>query len=421
MKIIEKAISSLIPYEFNNKVHWSEQINKIANSIKEFWFQQPIVIDKNNVIIVWHGRYEWAKKLWMEKVPCVVADELSEVQVKKYRILDNKLNESEYDVENLKLELDWLDDMNFWDLELSVEELFDDLFHDEKEKEIVDVWARIPKKAKCIQRWDLIQLWNHRLLCWDSTSEEDVWTLMWWECADIMFTSPPYNAWKDIERANAHYEKWKTIRASTTKYMNDVDEKNEQEYRDFLKAFTELALKCSQYVFVNIQSISWNKLSLIEYLYDMKDKYADTIIRDKWHGAPAIWNNVLNSTFEYIHIFSNKWNRAIWTIPFRWTLQNIIHIWKQHNNEYSEFHNATFPIEFAKHFIENFAKNSVLDLFWWTWTSMIVAEQLWKKSYLMELEPLYCEVIIDRFHKLKPNDEIKCLNRELDIEQIFEE
>lgn len=412
MKIIEKAISSLIPYEFNNKVHWSEQINKIANSIKEFWFQQPIVIDKNNVIIVWHGRYEWAKKLWMEKVPCVIADELSEVQVKKYRILDNKLNESEYDVENLKLELDWLDDMNFWDLELSVEELFDDLFHDEKEKEIIDVWARIPKKAKCVQRWDLFQLWNHRLLCWDSTSEEDVWTLMWWECADIMFTSPPYNIWKN---AKLSFQEW------DSKYQNDSDDKNSEEYRNFLKTFTLLALNFSQYAFVNIQSLAWNKTALIDFLYDMKDNYADTIIRDKWNSQPAMADNVMNSTFEYVHVFNHKWNRAIWTIKFRWTLQNIIHISRQQNNEYSSIHNATFPIEFAKHFIENFAKNSVLDLFWWTWTSMIVAEQLWKKSYLMELEPLYCEVIIDRFHKLKPNDEIKCLNRELDIEQIFEE
>ena len=153
MKIIEKAISSLIPYEFNNKVHWSEQINKIANSIKEFWFQQPIVIDKNNVIIVWHGRYEWAKKLWMEKVPCVVADELSEVQVKKYRILDNKLNESERDIGNLKLELDEIGDMNFWDLELSVEDLFPEpkekWWFQNQEIEPDDLWNFQHKCPKC--------------------------------------------------------------------------------------------------------------------------------------------------------------------------------------------------------------------------------------------------------------------------------
>ena len=124
MKIIEKSLNSLIPYEFNNKIHDETQINRIANSIKEFWFLQPVVIDKNNIIIVWHGRVEWAKKLWLDKVPCIQVEDLTDEQVKKYRILDNKLNESEYDLANLKLELDSLPDLNIGDLELSASILF---------------------------------------------------------------------------------------------------------------------------------------------------------------------------------------------------------------------------------------------------------------------------------------------------------
>lgn len=127
MKIIEKDINSLIPYQFNNKVHDVTQINRIANSIKEFWFTQPVVIDKNNIIVIWHWRIEWAKKLWMTKVPCVVMDDLSDVQIKKLRILDNKLNESDYDIANLRLELESLPDLNFWDLELQTSELFPEL------------------------------------------------------------------------------------------------------------------------------------------------------------------------------------------------------------------------------------------------------------------------------------------------------
>lgn len=124
MKVEEIAIEKLIPYERNNKIHDEEQINRIANSIKEFWFTQPIVIDKSNIIIIWHWRLEWAKKLWMDKVPCVRLENLSDKQVKKLRILDNKLNESEYNLANLKSELDWLWDFNFWDLEFSVDDLF---------------------------------------------------------------------------------------------------------------------------------------------------------------------------------------------------------------------------------------------------------------------------------------------------------
>lgn len=110
MKIKEVEIKSLIPYEFNNKIHDEKQINRIANSIREFGFTQPVVIDKNNIIIIGHWRVEGAKKLGMEKVPVVVMDELSENQIKRLRILDNKLNESERDIDNLKLELEALDD-----------------------------------------------------------------------------------------------------------------------------------------------------------------------------------------------------------------------------------------------------------------------------------------------------------------------
>jgi len=124
MKIEEINVEKLIPYEFNNKIHDETQINRIANSIKEFWFLQPLVVDKDNILIVGHWRLEWAKKLWLKTVPCIRAENLTDTQIKKYRILDNKLNESEYDLWNLKLELDSLPDLNIWDLELSASTLF---------------------------------------------------------------------------------------------------------------------------------------------------------------------------------------------------------------------------------------------------------------------------------------------------------
>lgn len=172
MKIIEKEINSLIPYEFNNKIHDELQINRIANSIKEFWFTQPLVIDKNNVVIIWHWRLEWAKKLWLEKVPVVIMENLTENQIKKLRILDNKLNESDYDLWNLKLELDWLEDFNFWDIELKTTELFPEFnapefnpedYEDINEKEwdwkvCVRVFVEDQATAEMLKK-DLTELW----------------------------------------------------------------------------------------------------------------------------------------------------------------------------------------------------------------------------------------------------------------------
>ena len=124
MKIIETNLSVLKPYEKNNKVHDEEQIEMITNSIKEFWFTQPIVIDEENSILAWNGRYYASKLLWLEKVPCHILEWLTEQQKRKYRILDNKLNESDWDLANVKFELSQLEDFNFWELEFSVDDLF---------------------------------------------------------------------------------------------------------------------------------------------------------------------------------------------------------------------------------------------------------------------------------------------------------
>lgn len=151
MEIKNIAVEKLIPYEKNNKEHDETQINRIANSIKEFGFRQPLVVDKNNVIIVWHWRLEWAKKLWLKEVPCIIADDLTEEQIRKYRILDNKLNESEWNLWNLKLELDELWNLDMWDIHLSISDVFpefdapefdpdeywDEAFNNEKELKLI--------------------------------------------------------------------------------------------------------------------------------------------------------------------------------------------------------------------------------------------------------------------------------------------
>lgn len=114
MKIIDAKISDLIPYAFNNRVHGDQQIDRIANSIKEFGFNQPIVIDESNIILVGHGRFAAAQKLGLEVVPVLKLDNLTEAQKKAYRILDNKLAaDSEWNFESLELEFTQLEELNF--------------------------------------------------------------------------------------------------------------------------------------------------------------------------------------------------------------------------------------------------------------------------------------------------------------------
>jgi DNA modification methylase len=237
---------------------------------------------------------------------------------------------------------------------------------------------------------DLFEIGEHRLLCGDSTCSDTVAKLMNGEKADISFTSPPYNAGTTPTEIKM---------GKTSKYANDSDNKTETEYLSLLVDFTNNTLLYSDYSFVNIQSLSGNKIALINFLYEMKSYYADTLIWQKQNAQPAMAENVLNSQFEYIHVFSHKANRAIGTKKFRGTLSNVLDISKQNKNGVKE-HNATFPIDFAAHFVQNFCEHSVLDLFLGSGTTMVASHQLNRKCYGMELDPKYCQVIIDRMKKL---------------------
>ena len=240
---------------------------------------------------------------------------------------------------------------------------------------------------------DLYEIGEHRLLCGDSTDSDQVAKLMNGEKAEISFTSPPYNT-KENAKLSPHQK-------NGTKYNSYSDDLEDDDYLNLLADFTNNSLLFSDYSFVNIQSLSGNKTALIDFLYKMKSVYADTLIWNKQNAQPAMANNVLNSQFEYVHCFSNKANRAIGAKEFRGTISNVIDISKQTKNKIKE-HNATFPMDFAEFFVNNFSLKSVLDLFLGSGTTMVAAHQLNRKCYGMELDPKYCQVIVDRMLKLDP-------------------
>lgn len=176
-------IELLQPYSKNAKKHPKKQVEQVAASIKEFGFNQPIVVDKNNTVIVGHGRLEAAKLLGLKDVPVITVD-LTEEQAKAYRLADNKLNESDWDMDLAIEELRGLSEPMFeltgFDKDLLIEP-------DDKDDEIPE---NVPSVSKL---GDLYELGNHRVLCGDSTKIEDVESLMDGKKADMVFTDPPYN------------------------------------------------------------------------------------------------------------------------------------------------------------------------------------------------------------------------------------
>lgn len=174
MDVVYLPPGDLVPYEKNAKIHPPEQVERIANSIKRFGWQQPIVVDENNVVIIGHGRLIAAKELNLDTVPVVYASNLTEDEANALRLADNKLNESPWDFSHLEEELAALDiagiDMSQFGFEIGED------FLDSKQVE-EDTATEPPKEPKA-KRGEIYQLGNHRLMCGDSTSREDVKTLM---------------------------------------------------------------------------------------------------------------------------------------------------------------------------------------------------------------------------------------------------
>lgn len=167
MQIIEKNIKELIPYEKNPRKN-DQSVDKVANSIKEFGFKVPIVVDKNNIIVCGHTRYKAAKKLKLAVVPCVVADDLTDEQIKAYRLADNKVGEdSEWDIDLLQGELDDIIDIDMADFGFELTAAENKVVEDD------DFEISVPEEPKS-KLGDIYQLGRHRLMCGDSTNIENV-------------------------------------------------------------------------------------------------------------------------------------------------------------------------------------------------------------------------------------------------------
>lgn len=375
-----------------------DKFKKLVASIQGFpqmLSLRPIVVNDDMVVLGGNMRLKACKEAGLKEVPIIKASELTDEQQKEFIIKDNvgfgdwdwDALSNEWDVEQLQ---DWgLDVPDFAATELEAEEDDFDVPEGGVETDIV--------------LGDLFEIGEHRLLCGDSTDSDQVAKLMNGKKADMSFTSPPYNAGKsEALSGNTH-----TI---DNKYNEYNDNQTKDNYLDLLIGFTNNAIMFSDYLICNIQSLAGNKIALIEYLNEYKDNFIDVAIWDKGHGAPALAENVMTTAWEYMFFISSKdkASRAIPNANFRGTVPNIYRGKPNRNNEFSHVHAATFPIDLPEWALQ-FTKegNLVLDQFCGTGTTMVAAHQLKRKCYGMELDPKYCQVIVDRMLKLDPTLEIK--------------
>ena len=388
-------ISAIKSNPDNPRIIKDDKFKKLVKSIKSFPQMlelRPIVVNNDMVVLGGNMRLKACKEAGLTEVPIIKASELTAEQEKEFIVKDN-VGFGEWDWDILA---------NEWDADLLEEWGLEGFpFDTETELEAEEDDYTEPDNMKVdVVLGDLIEIGEHRLLCGDSTDSDQVAKLMDGEKVDIVFTSPPYNLGSNVSLST----RGKTDNA----YITYDDKQSEEKYNELLQGFTNSFWSYCNYIIVNIQSLAGNKKSVIDYQHTYRDNISDISVWVKSNPQPAMAKNVMNSAFEYF-IFVNTGDnvtRAINTGDFRGTFSNVYNGTVNSENDVKE-HKAAFSASMCGDFLNTFSKVSVADCFMGTGTTMVAAHQLKRKCYGMELDPKYCQVIIDRMIKLDDSLEVK--------------
>lgn len=417
MKIITMPIHQVIPYENNPKSHPRHQIEQIKRSILQFGFNDPIAIDEKNIIIEGHGRLQALLELNYTEIECIKLDHLTEGQKKAYIIAHNKLTmNSDFNFDTLKeeleairaldidptvtgFELDELDQiMGINDLDNVEEDNYEPVLPEEPYTEPGDLWI----------------LGKHRLMCGSSTDTGNVSDLMDGQQADMILTDPPYNV---------NYE------GSTGMKIQNDHFADSNLFYDFLYAFYKAAADHAKpgapmYVFhgdterANFQiamqragfelkqCLIWVKNALVMGRQDYQWRHEPILYgwkkggAHKWYGGRN-QDTVIDDKTRY-QISSMKKQELVDLV--KQLLQEdqlpntVIYEDKPTSND---IHPTMKPIKLLARLIANSSKSTdlIYDAFGGSGSTLIAAEQLQRRSHIMELDPKYCDAVVNRFFK----------------------
>lgn len=390
LQVVYKNIDDLIPYARNSKIHDETNVNLIAGSIKSFGFNNPVLLDGENGIIAGHGRVLAAKKLGYKEVPCIELNGMTEAEKRAYIIADNRLTEkSEWDKEILSLELQ---DLSTLGIDLNT------IGFDEK-----DLGALIPEQVpqedegpgeppvepKTV-KGDVWYLGEHRLMCGDSTSENDVKALMQDEKADLVFTDPPY---KLETEGGCTGEIGKRLR----KQGGDIDFISDFDPTNFLNVLP-LAFESGHfnaYIFCN------KELLPIYLNWAVENKLAFNVLIWKKPSAIPIGDSH-RPDIEYLLFFRKNaiWHNALKGVNYSRCLEF---------GRESGLHPTMKPVGLIGNELQiSSNKDSViLDCFGGSGSTLIACEQLGRKARLMELDEHYCDVALQRWQKLTGKEAVR--------------
>jgi DNA modification methylase len=373
-KIETRLVADLIPYAANSRTHSDAQVAQIAASIKEFGWTNPILVSGDDSIIAGHGRLMAARKLGMEEVPVIVLDHLSKSQQRALVIADNQLAlNAGWNMDMLKAEIE---DLQLDDFDLSIlgfdDKFLDGLLEPEPTAGLTDEDAvpEVPETPKTVLG-DVWVLGNHRLMCGDSTSIDAVDKLMNGTKIDLVHTDPPYGINEKCDRAFA----------SRTRLAKG---------NSFEQILNDDSIDCAIEAFNLVQT-----LNVPRQVWWGANYYA--------HSVPQTANwFVWDKRVEENQKDANSDCELAW-VKSKWSSVRIFrHLWKgmikasEHGQ--GRVHPTQKPIALVEWVFEYYKDVvTVLDLFGGSGSTLMAAEKRNKQSFLMELSPAYCDVIIKRW------------------------
>lgn len=381
-KVQEVDVSRLVPYERNAKVHGTDQIEKLCKSIEEFGFISPCLIDKQYNVIAGHGRIMAAKELGMEKVPCLFVDGLTDEQRRAYILADNRLTElGEWDMGLVESELSELQ-IDGFDISLTGFDL--DIGEIEPDSVAEDDVPEPPKEAKS-KLGQIYQLGEHRLMCGDSTDEYAVSKLMDNDTADMVLTDPPYGMYLDTD--------FSTIKGS----LKSIGRKNRTSGNKY-----DAVIGDNDDFTEELISTIFNCCDCDEMFLFGADYYAE-LLPDKNNGSWLVWDkrkesqaDAIGSEFELIWS-RNKHKRRMLRHDWFGFLSS-----ENQADARNRVHPTQKPVSLLVDIINQWGrgKNNIVDLYGGSGSTLIACEQTGRKCYMMELDPHYVDVIIERWENL---------------------
>jgi len=404
-KIEYRKSASLKPWANNARTHSKKQLRQIADSIEQFGFTNPVLIDNNDVILAGHGRVEAAKQLGMDTIPCLLQDQMTDDQKRAYVLADNKLAQNAgWDEELLamelgalhKLELDFSVEITGFSI-AEIDNLIDGAGIEEPGDPADDKLPTSDVHRRC-QPGDLWQLGDHRLICGNSLDPHTVDILMDGELARMVFTDPPYNVPIDGNVGGSGKIKHREFAMAS-------GEMSREEFVRFLQtAFTNMAAN-SYDGSIHYICMDWRHVQeVIDAGNSVYDELKNLIVWVKDNGGMGTF---YRSRHELIFAFKTSGAPHLNTFELGQHGRYRTNVWEYKGvntmragrMEELALHPTVKPVQMIADAIKDVSGRGdvVLDLFGGSGSTLIAAHKTGRRGYISELDPIYCDRIISRW------------------------